>query len=156
MNAVGISDAPSAARTAQPSASRDGTSIVTHNNGAAVGALPTSAASGAEAITRPAASVLLPTWDRDRLELRLGTRVLRQFKSPSPHEEMILAALEEMNWPARIDDPSPSHDNPLQLEQTIESLNRRQRPALVDFRLDSTGQTIAWELSHAAATSLID
>ena len=136
MNAVGITDAPSATRAAQPSASRDGSSIVTHNNDAAVCASPTSAAVGAEAVTHPVACVLLPTWDRDRLELRLGTRVLRQFKIPSPHEEMILAALEEMNWPARIDDPSPSHDNPLHLEQAIESLNRRQRPPLVRLPLN--------------------
>jgi hypothetical protein len=96
-----------------------------------------------------------PTWDRDRLELRVGMHVLRQFKIPSPHEEMILAALEEMNWPERIDDPSLSHDHPLQLEQTLDSLNRRQRPPLVDFCLDETGQGIVWKFSAAAQKSTV-
>ena len=139
MNAVGITDPPSAARSAKQHPARE----------------LASTAAPSDTVGLPRAELPHPTWDRDRLELRVGMRVLRQFKIPSPHEEMILAALEEMNWPERINDPSPSHDHPLQLEQTLDSLNRRQRPPLIDFCLDATGQEIVWKFSLAPQKSTV-
>jgi hypothetical protein len=144
MNAVGMTDPPSAARSTKQNPARElaPAELVSTASPSDSARLPTSELA--------AVGLLHPTWDRDRLELRVGHHVLRQFKIPSPHEEMVLAALEELHWPERIDDPSPAHEHPLNLEQTIDSLNRRQRPPLVDFCLDATGQGIAWKFSPAA------
>jgi hypothetical protein len=149
MNAVGITDPPSAARSTRQHPARE-----------LAPAELASTASPSDSVGLPTLELVAvelphPTWDRDRLELRVGMRVLRQFKIPSPHEEMILAAFEEMNWPERINDPSPSHDHPLQLEQTLDSLNRRQRPPLIDFCLDATGQEIVWKFSPAPQKSTV-
>jgi hypothetical protein len=92
-----------------------------------------------------AASIPRPIWDRDRLELRVGAKIVRQFKIPAPHEEMILAVLEELDWPTRIEDSCLSLDNPLELERALASLNRRQRPQLLDFRLDAAGCGVLWK-----------
>jgi hypothetical protein len=69
---------------------------------------------------------------------------------------MILAALEELDWPTRIDDPCQSPDDPLELERALASLNRRQRPPLVDFRLDASGCGIVWKLVDAATETCDD
>jgi hypothetical protein len=134
MSAVGTSDAPPVGTTFE---TRHGSARVTEINQRAVGNQH-------------------PAWDRDRLEFRLGSRILRQFKIPAPHEEMILAALEELNWPTRIDDPCQSPDDPLELERALASLNRRQRPPLVDFRLDAASCGIVWKLVEAATETCDD
>ena len=48
---------------------------------------------------------LVPEWDKERQELRVGGLVVKQFKVPAPNQEMILAAFQEEGWPPRIDDP---------------------------------------------------
>jgi hypothetical protein len=90
-----------------------------------------------------------PVWDRDRRELRLGGRVVKVFKLPSPMQEAILVAFEEEHWPPRIDDPLPSHPELLpkrRLHDTIKSLNRNQKSPLIRFMGDGTGEGIRWEL----------
>jgi hypothetical protein len=134
MSAVGTSESPTVGTAFEP---RTGCSRIAEGN--------------QRAVAHPH-----PAWDRDRLELRLGSKVLRQFKIPAPHEEMILAALEELNWPNRIEDSCLSLDNPLELERALASLNRRQRPPLVDFRLDASGCGIEWKLVDAATESRDD
>jgi hypothetical protein len=100
---------------------------------------------------KPAGSVVtvtMPTWDRDRLELRFGTLVVKQFKVPSPNQETILAAFEEERWPPRIDDPlppQPALDPKRRLHDTINTLNRNQKNALIRFLGDGTGQGVRWE-----------
>jgi hypothetical protein len=92
---------------------------------------------------------LKPRWDRDRHELWLGTQPIKQFKLPSPNQEMILMALEEENWPARIDDPLPPSkeiDPKRRLHDTIKNLNRNQKNRLLRFMGDGTGQGVRWEL----------
>lgn len=92
-----------------------------------------------------------PKWDRDRQELRVGSAVVKRFKIPSPHEETVLAAFEELNWPPRIDDPLPPCDEPSpkwRLQEAIELLNGNQRQHLVRFRTDSTGRGILWEFCN--------
>jgi hypothetical protein len=90
-----------------------------------------------------------PKWDRDRRELRLGTKLIKVFKLPSPMQEAILMAFEEEQWPPRIDDPLPGHpDYPpkRRLHDTIKSLNRNQKNCLIRFMGDGTGEGIRWEL----------
>lgn len=94
-------------------------------------------------------SMVRPHWDRDRHELRLGDSLIKQFKLPSPNQEMILMALEEENWPVRIDDPLPPSkklDAKQRLHDTIKNLNRNQKHRLIRFMGDGTGQGVRWEL----------
>ncbi|HEY1598093.1 MAG TPA: hypothetical protein VGG64_00725 [Pirellulales bacterium] len=90
-----------------------------------------------------------PTWDRDRLELRVGDQIVKQFKVPAANQETILAAFEEENWPPRIDDPlppQPDQDPKRRLHDTINSLNRNQKCSLLRFFGDGSGKGIRWEL----------
>lgn len=92
---------------------------------------------------------IVPYWDRDRHELRLGSRVVKQFKLLSPNQEMILAVFDEENWPARIDDPLPPSkrvNSKQRLHDTIKNLNRNQKHRLLRFLGDGTGQGVRWEL----------
>lgn len=89
-----------------------------------------------------------PKWDRNRQELRVGSLVLRQFKIPSADEETILAAFEETAWCGHIDDPLPAETAPnpkWRLQQTIDALNRQQRPALIRFSADNASLGVQWE-----------
>jgi hypothetical protein len=91
----------------------------------------------------------VPRWDRDRHELRLDSRLIKQFKLPSPNQEMILAVFDEEHWPARIDDPLPPSKRvnaKQRLHDTIKNLNRNQKHRLVRFLGDGTGQGVRWEL----------
>ena len=101
---------------------------------------------------RPAQRAEFPKWDRDRRELRLGAKLVKVFKLPSPMQEAILVAFEEEHWPPRIDDPLPSHPELLpkrRLHDTIKSLNRNQKNSLIRFMGDGTGEGIRWELCVA-------
>jgi hypothetical protein len=94
------------------------------------------------------ASRLVPQWDRDRQELRLGGVLVKQFKVPAPNQEVVLAAFHEEGWPVRIDDPLPGHpdqDPKRRLHETITSLNRKQRHRLIHFMGDGSGQGVLWE-----------
>jgi hypothetical protein len=91
---------------------------------------------------------VVPKWDRDRRELRLGGQLVKVFKLPSPMQEAILMAFEEEGWPPKIDDPLPSHPDLLpkrRLHDTIKSLNRNQKNSLIRFMGDGTGEGIRWE-----------
>jgi hypothetical protein len=93
---------------------------------------------------------VVPTWDRDRQELRLGSDVVKCFKTPAPNQELILAAFEEEGWPVHIDDPLPPHpeqDPRRRLHDTINSLNRNQKKPLLRFMGDGSGQGVRWELN---------
>jgi hypothetical protein len=94
------------------------------------------------------AGIERPRWDPDRLELRLGSVVVKQFKAPAPNQETVLAAFEEEGWPARIDDPLPPHsdiDPKRRLNDTIKCLNRSQKRTLLRFLGDGTGEGVRWE-----------
>jgi len=97
--------------------------------------------------------LLVPTWDCDRQELRLGSQVVKEFRLHSPNQSMILTAFEEEGWPPKVDDPLPPHaeiDAKQRLHDTIKSLNRGQKLKLIRFRGDGTGQGIRWELRQIA------
>ena len=89
----------------------------------------------------------VPSWDRDRPELRWGNTVVKRFKVPAPNQELILAAFQEDGWPVRIDDPLPPHpelDPKRRLHDTINSLNRSQKLPLIRFLGDGSGQGVRW------------
>jgi hypothetical protein len=94
-----------------------------------------------------------PKWDRDRQELRLGAKIVKQFKVPAVNQEAILAAFEEESWPPRIDDPLPPHGElspKRRLQETIKSLNRNQKRVLLRFLGDGSGQGVRWEIASPA------
>lgn len=106
---------------------------------------------------------LMPEWDRDRQELRLGDVVIKQFKVPAVNQERILAAFEEEGWPVRVDDPLPpvmDQDPKARLHDTIVSLNRNQKHPLIRFYGDGTGQGVRWgavvAVNAPVATAAVD
>ncbi len=99
---------------------------------------------------------LVPRWDRDRQELRVGSTLIKRFKVPASNQEAILAAFEEESWPPRIDDPLPPHPEQSpkrRLQETIKSLNRNQKQPLVRFLGDGSGQGVRWEFRGPNDTS---
>lgn len=102
-----------------------------------------------------AVAITIPSWDRVRRELRWGDVMVKQFKVPSPNQETILGVFEEEHWPPRIDDPlSPKLelDPKRRLHDTINTLNRNQKNALLRFFGDGSGQGIRWTPRGASET----
>ena len=101
--------------------------------------------------SEPLPSGLAPLWDARRRELRLARRLLKRFRVPAPNQEAVLAAFQEEGWPNCIDDPLPPKgelDPKRRLHDTIKALNRKhcQKPSLVHFLGNGTGENIVWEL----------
>ncbi|HEY1598092.1 MAG TPA: hypothetical protein VGG64_00720 [Pirellulales bacterium] len=97
-----------------------------------------------------------PKWDDQRRQIRVGDRVVKEFKLPAPNQETILTAFEEEGWPPRIDDPLPpvsDLDPRRRLHDTIQALNRKQRQDLLRFMGDGSGEGIRWELRTSQAPS---
>lgn len=93
----------------------------------------------------------VPFWDAERRELRLAGGVVKRFRQPARNQETILAAFEELGWPAFMDDPLPQDfdvDPKKRLNKTIENLNRNQRQPLIRFCGDGTGERIGWGLGE--------
>jgi hypothetical protein len=89
----------------------------------------------------------LPLWDVGLREFRVGGRLIKYYRVPSPNQEGILAAFQEEGWPPRIDDPLPphgDHDPKRRLRDTIKSLNRHQTHRLIRFTGDGTGEGVRW------------
>jgi hypothetical protein len=98
----------------------------------------------------------LPEWDPARRLLRIGDAIVKEYKVPAANQELILAAFQELGWPAVIDDPLPPRDGldrKRRLHDTINSLNRNQRRPLLRFRGKGDGQGVCWEF-HQIATQL--
>jgi hypothetical protein len=115
-------------------------------NGSFAAVIPLDLVSG-EAIRRNGESEV-PVWDPDRQELRFHGVLIKQFKLPAPNQEMVLAAFQEEDWPARIDDPlpgNPSVEPKRRLRETVTSLNRNQKEHLIQFMGDGSGQGVRWE-----------
>jgi hypothetical protein len=96
----------------------------------------------------PSPERLVPTWDNQRQELRVGSVVVKRFKVPATNQEIVLAAFEEEHWPARIDDPLPprqEQSSKRRLQETIKSLNRSQKRPLIHFLGDGSAKGICWE-----------
>jgi hypothetical protein len=91
--------------------------------------------------------VVSPTWDSDRQQLRVGRVIVKEFKVPAANQEAILAAFQEEDWCPRIDDPlAPklNQDSKRRLHDTINSLNRNQKTALIRFLGDGKGEGVRW------------
>jgi hypothetical protein len=91
-----------------------------------------------------------PKWDHQRRQLRVGTKIVKEFKLPSPNQETILTAFEEECWPPQILDPlspAPPLDPRRRLHDTIKALNRNQKHGLIRFRGDGSGEGIRWEFT---------
>ena len=102
---------------------------------------------------------LAPLWDAKRRELRFARKLLKRFRVPAPNQEAVLAAFQEEGWPNCIDDPLPPKGDlspKRRLHDTIKALNRkhRQRPPLIHFLGNGTGQNIVWELKIVSGRSL--
>lgn len=110
---------------------------------------------------------VVPRWDSDRQQLRLGNEIVKEFKVPAPNQEQILAAFEEEGWPVHIDDPlppRPEQDPKQRLHTTVNALNRNQRNRRIRFHGDGRGEGVRWGLvapgengrenGHASANSI--
>lgn len=94
-----------------------------------------------------------PTWDADTRKLSLDGVVIKHFRCPAPLQEAILAAFEELGWPARIDDPLPplpGRNQKKRLRVTIGKLNSGLSCPLVRFKSDGRGQGICHEIIGGA------
>jgi hypothetical protein len=101
-------------------------------------------------------ATLTPTWDSDRQQLRVGRVIVKEFKVPAANQEAILAAFQEEGWVPRIDDPlAPqlNQDPKRRLHDTINSLNRNQKQALICFLGDGKGEGIRWEFASDPPTA---
>jgi hypothetical protein len=99
-----------------------------------------------------------PTWDSDRQQLRVGRMIVKEFKVPAANQEAILAAFEEEGWCPRIDDPlAPklNQDSKRRLHDTINSLNRNQKNALIRFLGDGKGEGVRWGFVEPRADDAI-
>lgn len=96
-----------------------------------------------------------PRWDRAARQLLLGRDVVKQFRVPSPCQELILQVFEEAGWPPYIDDPLPPHDGEdrgNRLRATIKALNRHQQRELLHFSGNGSGKGVRWTISTAASS----
>ena len=92
---------------------------------------------------------VVPTWDAERHELRLGKTLVKRFKQPSPSQEAILQAFQEEGWPDRVDDPlppDPEIEPQRRLSDVVKRLNRSQQNFLLRFMGDGTGEAVLWKL----------
>jgi hypothetical protein len=90
-----------------------------------------------------------PHWDPECRVLSVGDQVVKQFRVPAGNQELILTVLEELGWPAHLDDPLPpvaEMDSAQRLRDTINRLNGNQRNRLIRFHGDGSGRGLHWEL----------
>jgi hypothetical protein len=86
-----------------------------------------------------------PSWNKPRGQLTYADRVIRSIRRLGNARNVVLVfdALQEQNWPDRIDDPLPGGQDSQRLHETIRSLNTGLRG--IRFRADGTGRGILWE-----------
>jgi hypothetical protein len=82
-----------------------------------------------------------PRWDADRRELWYGETLCKRYAARAQRQTTILAAFEEEEWPAHIDDPL----DPGLLAEVLANLNRGLPDAPIRFRGEGTGEGICWE-----------
>jgi hypothetical protein len=90
-----------------------------------------------------------PRWDAMLRCLSYEGQVVKHFRHPALNQETILMALEEENWPPRIDDPLPPSgtlEPRMRLHDAIKALNRHQKHSLLSFRGDGTGCGVVWSV----------
>jgi hypothetical protein len=100
---------------------------------------------------RPTAARGVPRWDPLRRELLVDGQVVKRFRVPAPNQIAVLAAFEEEGWPPRVFGPLPpkeDQERKQRLRETIRALNHHQRPPMLRFSSDGTGQGILWEWAN--------
>jgi len=109
-----------------------------------------------------------PSWNSQLAELRLGDRLIKQFRQPARLQRIILSCFEEDDWTRRIDDPLPPGvgrdgvpmDPKRRLRDLVSSLNASHvTPGLLRFRSDGTGEGIVWDWlnsSHVTSPDSLD
>lgn len=87
---------------------------------------------------------LLPTYDKDARELRVGDTVMRRYGKHNFHEH-ILEAFQNAKWKERIPIPSCFTTYPDRLRETIDQLNtlQKHKPMLIRFHLH--GKYVVWK-----------
>jgi hypothetical protein len=94
-------------------------------------------------------SALKPHWDPCVRALYLEDLIVKKFKRPAPHQELVITSFHELGWDRRIDDPIPQEkgmDPKDRLHDTIKKLNRGQLNPVIRFYGDGTGRGVCWEL----------
>jgi hypothetical protein len=89
-----------------------------------------------------------PSYDAERRLFVWGHYLLKCFRQPSPNQETILRAAEEMDWPDWFNDPlprAPGMSPKVRLHDTIKWLNHRQTQYLIHFKGDGSGRRLGWE-----------
>jgi hypothetical protein len=72
---------------------------------------------------------------------------VKAYAQTSSYQDLVLRAAEELGWPPLFDDPLPRLPgmNPkVRLHDTIKSLNRHQKAAILHFHGDGTGTRVGW------------
>jgi hypothetical protein len=91
----------------------------------------------------------VPRWDPEERTLRLGGRLLLEFRRRSaPFREALLNAFQEAGWPRMI--PAPAvfrckYGDSERLKDTVRKLNGKLFTPLIRFRRDGTGEGVRWE-----------
>ena len=99
--------------------------------------------------TTPTDAICTPRWAEKARVLTVGGPIVKQYKRPSPNQEIILKAFEAEGWPYHINDPLPLKDEiapKTRLHDTIRWLNLNQECRLLRFLGDGTGRGLRWEL----------
>jgi len=94
------------------------------------------------------------SFDRELLELRVDSVLVKRLDCRATNQICILTAFEEDGWPRHIDDPlhpAKGTDSKARLRYAIHSLNGCQHPWLIRFFADGTGRGIRWERIENAA-----
>jgi hypothetical protein len=81
-----------------------------------------------------------PHWDGHARTLSYEGIVCKRYARAAPHQERVLAAFQEQEWPEGIDDPLP----PGKLADTIKDLQNAVRQSPITFERDGTGKGIEW------------
>ena len=90
---------------------------------------------------------LMPEWDADVRELRVGQKLIKSFRVPAANQELILSVFQEEGWPRRIFDPLPPNNSISQarrMHNAISRLNGKQIHRLIRFSGSSNGRGIGW------------
>jgi hypothetical protein len=102
---------------------------------------------------------LMPFWDSETRELRVGDQLVKRFTRPAPISEVVLASFQELNWPKHLDDPLPPERSIVpeeRLRDTIRRLNRCQKPQKINFTSDGLGAGIRWDWSKSQSKDPTD
>jgi hypothetical protein len=97
-----------------------------------------------------ARGIRIPRWDCELRQLWFSGSLIREYRVPSPNQELILAAFQELMWPAHIDDPLPpvpGVETRKRLHDTIVRLNRHHQHRRIRFRGNGGGRVYSGSAS---------